>query len=259
MFRVENITVRYRGATADALRRVSCDVEHGQFIAIVGPNGSGKTTLLKVMLGIVKPDSGTVAVRSRPLSAWKRNELARLIGVVSQREETAFPLKVDQSVFLGRYPHLGALGSISPVDREAVHRALVKADVLHLKDRWTSSLSGGEWQRVRIARALAQEPEALVLDEPTANLDIRHEMEVFELARDLVASAGMTSVMVTHHVNLAARYADSLVVMKEGVIVASGPPSNVLNEQTLESVFDWPVSVTDWNGVPQFLPRSTWE
>lgn len=181
--------------------------------------------------------------------------MARLVGVVPQREEPVFPLRVRQAVMLGRYPHLGPLAAPRQTDVNAVDLAMERCDVTHLGERWIATLSSGEWQRTRVARALAQDPEALVLDEPTANLDIRHEMEVFELAAQLTRDAGMAGVLVTHQVNLAARFSDRVVVMDAGKVIAIGEPSEVLNVETLERVFNWPVALFSWKGVPQFVPK----
>ncbi len=126
--------------------------------------------------------------------------------------------------------------------------------MLHLRDRWVATLSGGEWQRVRIARALAQAPHGLVLDEATANLDLRHEMEVFELAAELVRREAIAAVLVTHHVNLAARFGDRIVVLDRGAVSAQGAPADVLRREVLERVFEWPVEVEQWRGTPQFVP-----
>jgi iron complex transport system ATP-binding protein len=149
---------------------------------------------------------------------------------------------------------VGPFRPFAEADHAAVQTALERADALHLAERWTQALSGGEWQRVRIARALAQAPEALVLDEATANLDLRHEMETFELVTDLVRSEGLTGVLVTHHVNLVARFVDVLAVIDGGHVVAAGPPAVVLRREIVERVFAWPVEITDWRGVPQIVP-----
>lgn len=255
IFETKNVQYRYPGGPADpAVRAVSLSIESGELVGIVGPNGSGKTTLLRLLLGAIEPDRGEVRLFGRPAAAWSRRDLARRIGVVSQREEPAFPLRVRQAVLFGRYPHLGPLGAPASGDWVAVDRALERCDVAHLRDRWVATLSGGEWQRVRIARALAQEPRALALDEATANLDIRHEMEVFELAAELVRENSMAGVLVTHHVNLAARFVDRLVVMHRGAARASGSPAAVLSDAVLQEVFEWPVAMTQWEGVPQFVP-----
>ncbi len=245
---------RYRGAATDSVAGVSLQVEEGEMLGIVGPNGSGKTTLLRLMLGTLAPSGGRVTIEGRPVERWKRRDLARVVGVVAQREEPAFPLKVGQAVFLGRYPHMTALGGPSAADRDAVARAMERCDVAQFHDRWISTLSGGEWQRVRVARALAQEPRALILDEATASLDVRHEMEVFELLAQLVRTDGIAGVVVTHHVNLAARFVDRMVIMNRGVAQASGPPSDVITRAVVEEVFDWPVEIQQWRGVPQFVP-----
>jgi iron complex transport system ATP-binding protein len=251
---VEGLSYRYPGAAAEAISGVSLALSAGEVVCLVGPNGSGKTTLLRLMLGLLRPARGEARVLGLPVSRWRRRELARLLGVVAQREEPVFPVTVAQLVMLGRYPHLGPLAAPRAADGVAVERAMRRCDVLHLANRWVATLSGGEWQRARIARALAQEPRALLLDEPTANLDIRHEMEVFELISNLASSEGVAVLVVSHHVNLAARYAQRLVVFQQGRVRASGPPHEVLEREVLEAVFDWPVEVIDWQGMPQLIP-----
>ena len=256
---VELADVRYRypGAGSDSVAGVSLQVCKGELVGIVGPNGSGKTTLLRLLLGTLHAAGGTVSVAGKPIDQWGRRDLARIIGVVTQREEPAFPLTVDQAVFLGRYPHMTALGGPNRADHDAVARALDRCDVTQFRDRWINTLSGGEWQRVRVARALAQAPEALILDEPTASLDIRHEMEVFELVSHLVHRDHMAGVIITHHVNLAARFVDRVVVMNRGIAEAIGPPNQVVTREVLESVFRWPVEIHSWRGVPQFVPLTS--
>jgi iron complex transport system ATP-binding protein len=186
--------------------------------------------------------------------AWPRGELARVVGVVGQQEEAVFRLTVAETVMLGRYARLGPLASPRAEDRKAVRSAIERCDIVNLADRSIDSLSGGEWKRVRIARALAQEPRALVLDEPTASLDVRHEMELFELIRQLV-DGGLAGLVITHHLNLAARFADRIILLDHGMVVAEGTPSQVMNRDTLSRVFEWPVAVTVWSdGSPQVVP-----
>lgn len=245
---------RYPGATEPALADVSVELSGGELLGVVGPNGSGKTTLLRLLMGLLRPDEGSVTLDRRDAWSWDRRALARVVGVVVQREEPAFPLRVRQAVLLGRYPHLSPLARPAAADREAVEQALRRCDVAHLADRWVGTLSGGEWQRVRVARALAQAPRALMLDEATANLDLRHEMELLELVSELVRSGGLGALVVTHHVNLAARFADRVLLLDRGRTVASGPPRTVLTRSTLEQVFQWPVETTDWRGIPQLIP-----
>jgi iron complex transport system ATP-binding protein len=248
------VSYRYPGATRDALRTVSFEARAGEFHALLGPNGSGKTTLVRVALGRDRPYEGTVLVAGRAAHAWGRRELARVAAVLPQREESAFPQRVREAVLLGRYPHLSLWGREPAADHAAVDRALELCDARQLADRWVSTLSGGEYQRVRLARALAQEPRLLVLDEPTASLDVAHEMGLFELVRSLVDRAGLAAVVITHHVNLAARFADQALVLSDGAVAARGAPAEVLNRETLERVFAWPVAIAAFEDRPQMIP-----
>ena len=184
-----------------------------------------------------------------------RPELARRVAVVPQREETAFPTRVRDYVALGRYPHLGLWRTASSADETAITDAVEQAGVTALADRDTDALSGGEWQRVRIARALAQKAPALVLDEPTTFLDVAHEMAIFELLSSL-ARSGMTVLLVSHQLNLVARFADEIVLLNEGRIATSGPPNDVMKANRLESIYGWPVVITHDPavGAPALVP-----
>jgi iron complex transport system ATP-binding protein len=247
------ITVRYHRRAPAALDGVSCQVAGSDLVAVVGPNGSGKTTLVRALLGLVPLERGRVLVNGRPVGEWPRRELAQIVGVVGQQEEAVYRLNVAQTVMLGRYARLGPLAAPRPIDRDAVRAALERCDIAALADRSVDSLSGGEWKRVRIARALAQEPRALVLDEPTASLDVRHEMELLELVREL-ANSGLAALVITHHLNLAARFADRIILLDRGRVVVEGKPGEVLDETTLSRVFEWPVAVTTWaDGSPQVI------
>jgi len=254
MLSARGLTVRYPGAESPALADVDLDVLCGELVALTGPNGSGKTTLVRAILGLVKPAHGDALVDGRSARAWDRRELARAVGVVTQREEVLFPLRVREMVMMGRYAHLGALGAEREVDRVAVHDALARCDVADLADRRVDTLSGGEWQRVRVARALAQEPRALVLDEPTASLDVRHEMEIFELVRKL-ATSGLAALVVTHQLNLASRYAERVLLLDQGRVAALGPPLEVLTREIVSGTFRWPTTVAlGHDGAPQVTP-----
>lgn len=253
-FAARGLTYRYPGATRLAVQDVDLSIAFGELVVLVGPNGSGKTSLVRLALGVLRPTAGAVDAFGRPAASWKRRDLARRIGVVTQREEPTFPLRVRQAVSLGRYAHLGPFQPFGSHDERAVDEAMARADATDLAERWTATLSGGEWQRVRLARALAQEPRALVLDEPTANLDLGHEMEVFELVADLVRRHHLTALVVTHHVNLAARFADRVVVMHDGCVCAAGRPRDVLTGVLVERVFAWPVDVLRWGDEPLVVP-----
>ena len=254
ILRGELLTVRYPGVPRPALDSASVALDEGELVAVVGPNGSGKTTLLRALLGAVPLTSGRASVLGRDLAAWPTRELARVVAVVTQREDTPFPMRVRETVMLGRYAHLGPLGSPGASDHRAVEQSLQRADVAPLADRRTDTLSGGEWQRVRIARALAQEPRVLVLDEPTASLDLRHAMEICELLVSL-SRAGLSTLLVTHDLNLAARHAGRLVCVRGGAIIADGPTKAVLRPELLRQVFDWPVAVVEGpDRVAQVVP-----
>ncbi|MGI9627209.1 MAG: ABC transporter ATP-binding protein [Longimicrobiales bacterium] len=254
----QDLAFRYRGAARDAVGGVSVDIPSGALVAILGPNGSGKTTLLRLLVGGETPTHGVVSIGGRSLTEWDRRELARQLAVVPQAEHMAFPVTVEQLVAMGRYPHLGPWRAAGDRDIEAMEAAMNRCGVLDLRDRLYQSLSGGERQRVRIARALAQEPSVLVLDEPTAALDMRFEMAVFRLLRKLRSEDGVTVVLVTHNVNLAARFADRVILMKDGRVAVDGAPADVITPDHIEGVFGWPVSVTqqpfEGGSAPQLFP-----
>lgn len=247
-------SVRYPGTVAPAVDRVDLALGDGELVAVVGPNGCGKTSLLRGLLGLMPLSGGSVTLDGRPLAGWTRTELARHVALVPQREETPFSWRVEEMVGFGRYARLGPLSQMTALDRAAVDRALDRCDVAALRRRPVEALSGGEWQRVRIARALAQEPRLLVLDEPTASLDLGHEMELFELIAALVRD-GLSALVVTHHLNLAARYAGRMVLLEGGRVVAAGAPVDVLRPGLLSSVFGWPVGIVSLEGAPHVVPE----
>ena len=260
VFRAEQLSFAYPHATTRAVQDVSFAAPQGRLLAVLGPNGSGKSTLLRLLLGALRPTSGTVHYRDREVHSWPRRALAREIGVVTQLEDIAFPLTVRELVGMGRYPHLGPWRAERADDRAAIERALARCDLLDLQQRSIATLSGGERQRARLARALAQEPSTLILDEPTAALDIAHEMTLFELLAALVRADRVTVVLVTHNLNLAARYADALLLLDRGRYAAAGAPDDVITRPNIERVYRWPVTIyahagpgTD-RGAPQVAP-----
>jgi ABC-type cobalamin/Fe3+-siderophores transport system ATPase subunit len=251
---LQNVRFRHDGADASAIDGITLDVARGRMTALIGPNGAGKSTLLHILLGTLVPHQGVSSFEGRPLSSWSRKELALAIGVVPQ-DETEPLFSVRDVVAMGRYPHLGPWQRERAEDVAAINRAMTRCDVLAFSNRWLSTLSGGERQRVRLARALAQEPRVLVLDEPTTFLDIKHEMTTFELLRRF-RDEGTTVVLATHNLNLAARYADVLVMLNRGRIAAAGSPSEVLTSARVGHVYEWPVSiVAHAGGAPQVDPR----
>ena len=242
-FEVGDVRFSYRAAQRPAVDGATVSVRAGSLFGIIGPNGSGKSTLLRLLLGVLHPDSGHVRYEGRALAQWSRRALARRIGVVAQAEEMPFPITVRELVSMGRYPHLGPWRRSSRADDLAIEVAMERCAVSEFASRPVDRLSGGERQRARIARALAQEPVTLVLDEPTALLDIAHEMAIFELLAGLSRTDGTTIVLVTHHLNLAARYANELLLLDRGRVVAGGEPRDVLTRDIIERVYGWPVRV----------------
>ena len=255
MIAFKDVRVRYPRQNRDALAGVTLDAPKGQVTAVVGPNGSGKSTLVRTLLGRVKPASGAITIDAEDASALQREEIARRVSVVTQREEATFPLSVREYVALGRLPHRGTWGRDSAEDRAAVDAALERAEVAVLQERSVHQLSGGEWQRVRVARALAQGGDAFVADEPTTFLDVSHEMVVFELLSQL-AREGRAILLVSHQLNLVARFSDRLILLEAGKIAAMGTVNEVMRAEILERVYQWPLVVTrdPAVGAPALVP-----
>ena len=255
MIGITDLVVSYAQARRNAVDGVSFTVPRGQLTALAGPNGSGKSSIVRALLRRAEILRGGVTLDDRDVRTFSYSELARLVAVVPQREEAAFPTRVREYVALGRYPHLGLWRAPAEDDARAVDQALAQAGVDDLAERNTDELSGGEWQRVRIARALAQTTPALVLDEPTTFLDVAHEMAIFELLSSL-ANSGLAVLLVSHQLNLVARFANTIVLLDEGKVASSGSPADVMKAEKLEAIYRWPVVVTrdPAVGAPALVP-----
>jgi len=238
-----DVGVRYASRDRAALQGVSFEATRGRITAVVGPNGSGKSTLVRALLGSVHLETGRIEIDGTHIASLARREIASRVAAVTQREDVVFPLKVREYVQLGRYPRLGLWRSVSAADVAAVRRALDLTGADAFLDRALSQLSGGEWQRVRLARALAQGGDAIVLDEPTTFLDVGHEMHLFELLGRL-ASEGHAVLLVSHQLNLVARFAAHMVLLHHGRIEAAGTPDDVMQAGVLERVYEWPLVIT---------------
>ena len=251
----DRAVIRYPRAAVAAVDQVSLSALRGAVTAVVGPNGSGKSTLVRALLQFTPLVSGSITIDGAPLAQLDRRVVAQRVAVVSQRESLVFPLPVWEYVALGRHPHEGPWAAAPARSDAAITGALDRAGILPLGDRGTDELSGGEWQRVRIARALAQGGEALVLDEPTTFLDIAHEMSMFELFARL-ARDGMAVLLVSHQLNLVARFADTIVLLHRGRVAAAGTPADVMRASVLEEVYEWPLLITrdPAVGAPALLP-----
>ena len=218
------------------LHDVSLSVEHGEMIGILGPNGSGKTTLLKIFSAVLQ-GQGAVKINDRDIETYGRRDLSKLFGVVAQESRVNFPYTVAEVVLMGRASYHSPFALEGKKDIEIARASMELTDSLSLSDRYLHELSGGEKQRVIIARALAQEPEILLLDEPSAFLDLKHQVQVFELLCRLNRERGMTIVAALHDLNLAALFFPRLVMLREGKIYRDGSPSEVLTEKTIEEVY----------------------
>jgi iron complex transport system ATP-binding protein len=252
---IGDLVVSYHRASRNAVDGVSFVAPRGRLTALAGPNGSGKSSIVRALLRRANVVRGAVTLDGQDVNALSYAELAQQVAVVPQREETAFPTRVREYVALGRYPHLGLWRAPAEYDDRAVDQALIQAGVDDLAERDTDALSGGEWQRVRIARALAQKTPALVLDEPTTFLDVAHEMAIFELLSSL-ARSGLAVLLVSHQLNLVARFADTIVLLNQGRVAVSGAPTEVMQAERLESIYRWPVVITrdPAIGAPALVP-----
>lgn len=225
------------------LKNVSFEVDRGEFIGIIGPNGSGKTTLLKVIDGILMPQEGDIWINSTSCNKLKRETLAKMIAVVPQESLMIFPFTVQEIVLMGRAPHLGKWRFEGETDFRIAHQAMEMTDTLSLMDRGMNALSGGERQRVLIARALAQQPQIMLLDEPTAFLDIRHQIDFFDLIKTLNKNQSLTVIAVTHDINLASLYCDRIILLRSGSIFCMGSPGEVIAESHIKEVYETNVTV----------------
>lgn len=232
---VLNVSFSYHAHSA--LDGVNFSVKQGDFLGIIGPNGSGKSSLLKVMSGLLKPQHGTVLLQGTKLDAFSRKRIAQLLAVVPQDTSSGFNFKVKDVVMMGRYPHQKKFARETEADNTVIEKAMELTGCAKLKERSYLELSGGEKQLVILARALAQEPSILLLDEPTSHLDIGFQTEIFDLIYQLNREAGITVVAVLHDLNLASQYCDCLWLMKEGKMFAAGLPEKVITEDNIKEVY----------------------
>ena len=236
---INNVSFDYDSKVLDD---VTFTVESGSFLGVIGPNGSGKTTLLKIISKILKPSAGAVFIGGGDVNSLSNKEVARKVGVVSQ-ESGEYPFTVFDVVLMGRTPHLSRFQREAENDFKIAENAMQVTGIWKFKDKLITRLSGGEKQKVVIARALAQEPEVLLLDEPTSHLDISHQIAILELVRELCIKRGITVVSVFHDLNMAAKYCDSLVLLDKGKIICAGTPEAVLTPDNISKLFGVAVSV----------------
>ena len=253
---LRGVTARYATSRESPLVDASLAVRPGDLVSVLGPNGAGKSTLLRVLAGMLVPSAGQAFLFGRPIEGMDRRTIARKVAVVSQSEQVAFSFSVRDVIMMGRAPHQEGWMRSSAEDRRIVDEAVVRCDLVALADRAVGELSGGEQKRVAIARALAQEPRVLLLDEPAAFLDVKHQLALFDLLRQEVESHGLACVVVMHDLNMAAQYASRVVLAKSGRLIASGSIDDVMTYARLRETFDCDLYVgkNELNGSRFFLP-----
>ena len=232
---IKDLHFGYNGE--EILKGISLDLERGEILGVIGPNGSGKSTLIKLVSGLLSPWKGDVTLMDRPLHSYSRRAIAQRIASVSQNIERDFPFTVREIVAMGRAPYLGRFSVETKGDKEIIEDALALTDIARYVNRFPYQLSGGECQRMVIARALAQEPEILLMDEPTSHLDLNHQIEINRLILKLKEEKGIGVIYVTHDLNIAAECCDRIIMLKKGEIVAQGRPFDVINAGNISHVY----------------------
>ena len=257
LYEIRKSSYRYPSLSGFELRGADLKIEKGDLTGLLGPNGAGKSTLLKLMAGLISPQEGEIFFAGGSLGELPARERARRISYVPQAVHFAFPLSVLEIVEMGRHPHLGRFEPMGRKDKAVCERALKLCDAGDFKNRPYEELSGGEKQRVLLASALAQTPQALLLDEPTLSLDLSHQILLFEIIRKLHREEGLTVVVATHDLNLAGRFLNRLVLMKAGEIECAGEPKRILTPKNIRSVFGVEVdALKGRDGFPYYVPRS---
>ncbi len=225
------------------LKDIFFDIKKGTFLSIIGPNGSGKSTILKILNNIYYPESASILIEGKDINKFKKKELARKIALVPQDTAINYEFTVEEVVLMGRHPYKGRFEMENKDDYKLVEDALKLTNTYYLKNRMITELSGGERQRVLIARALAQEPSIILLDEPTAHLDINHQIEILNLLKTLNREKGTTIVLVIHDINLGIRYSDEILMLNKGRILGRGKPEKVITKENIKEAYDLKVEI----------------
>jgi iron complex transport system ATP-binding protein len=238
---IENVSAGYRDT--HVLKGISLDIAEGEMVGILGPNGAGKSTLFKVLSGLLAPGAGTVRLFGQDVRRLSPSDRARAVAVVPQDLDIPVPYSVEEVVLMGRTASIGRFSRPTPHDHQVVERALVYTDVADIRHRPLNELSGGERQRAIVAMALAQEPRIVLMDEATSHLDINHRLEIMQLVERLNAESGMTVLMISHDLQLAAEFSRRLILLDHGAIVADGRPADVLTEEEVRRVYHCEVRI----------------
>ena len=225
------------------LDKISFNIKKGRFVSIIGPNGSGKSTILKTLNNLYTPWEGQIFIEGSNIKKIKKKELARKIALVPQNTNIDYRFTVEDVVLMGRHPHKGRFQREDANDYHIVHEALGMTNTLHLKDRIITEVSGGERQRVIIAKAIAQNPSIILLDEPTSHLDINHQIEILNLLRKLNRENGITIILVIHDINLGARYSDEIIMINKGKVLGIGSPEEVITRENIGLAYNLKVDI----------------
>lgn len=252
---ISNLCFKYN--KNDILKDITLNIESGTFLSIIGPNGSGKTTLLKNMVKILNPTNGSIKLYNSDLNEFKYKDLAKKVAVVHQNSNIAFNFSVKDIVMMGRFPYLKRFESESKIDYDMVEKAMKDTGIFDLRDRSAENISGGEMQRVMIARALVQQPEIMILDEPTSSLDLKYQVGILDICKQLNKSENITVICILHDINLAARYSDKIALLKNGEIFSLDIPQNVITSENIKKVYDVNVDIKkiDNTEIPYIIPR----
>ncbi len=242
LFHIENLSFAYRSNMV--FENINFQLEKGKFYGLIGANGSGKSTLIELLMATLSPISGVINYQAKSLHSYSRQELALRLALVPQHFSMDFEYTVYDVVLMGRHPHIPRFASPSQHDIDAVELAMKTMDIVHLQERAVSALSGGELQRVIMARALSQETEVLILDEATSNLDIQHTIAIMRVIKERVHTNGLTVIAAIHDLNLAAAFCDNCLVLKDGSIFANAAVENIFTPELLQSVFSVQASVS---------------
>lgn len=235
LYQLDDVGFAVEGRTI--LQPLNCVFENGRIHGLVGPNGSGKTTLMKLLARQIRPTTGSLRCLGRRMDDWNEREFARTIAYLPQFTPAAGDLTVSELVGLGRFPWHGALGRVGPQDRQMVAAAMTQCNVAEFSDRLVDTLSGGERQRVWLAMMIAQNARCLLLDEPTSALDLAHQITMLKLVRDLVCGQQISAVLVLHDINLAARFCDDILALREGAVFACGAPREIMKADVVSAIY----------------------
>jgi len=252
LMKLENISFSYE--TSPVIKDLSVEIQGQDFIGLIGPNGSGKSTLLKVMGGILEPDTGSVQFKESPITRINKKLFAQSVSWIPQDHPMVFPFKVSEIVLMGRHPYLSPLSFESSEDFEICRRAMETTMTSQFGDRYFNEISGGEKQRVMIASALAQNPEMMLLDEPTAALDLKYQVQILKILKDLNTEHKMTLILAMHDLNLASKFCNRLILLDEGKIIRDGSPEQVLEKDILEQVYGVEIDLDSKDGCIRVHP-----